>query len=106
MGMRRTRVCPSNRTCPVKSVSIATLNTIAPVSWRGRVASSGSGEERHAAGDRSELFAGRVVLTLVGLQGLTRRGLHRWLLPEEEGSHDDEDDPRPHPRYGRQYRRH
>jgi hypothetical protein len=64
------------------------------------------GEERHAAGDRSELFAGRVVLTLVGLQGLTRRGLHRWLLPEEEGSHDDEDDPRPYPRYGRQYRRH
>jgi hypothetical protein len=40
----------------------------------------------------------RGVNSFGGRQGLTRRGLHRWLPPEEEGSHDHEDDPRPNPR--------
>jgi hypothetical protein len=64
-------------------VSIATLNTIAP----GQLAQPCSpvhvealrnierlGEEQRAAANRSELFAGRVVLTLLGVSGFNPAG--------------------------------
>jgi hypothetical protein len=60
--------------CPWRPVGIATLNTIAPGGWRGRVAQvqprrapQNRAARRGTAcgGDRNELFAGRAVLTLV-----------------------------------------
>jgi hypothetical protein len=66
-----TRVCPLNR-MPSEPVRIATLTRSRPASWHSGVARvhhaairKVSGEQRRVAGDRSELFAERVVLTLV-----------------------------------------
>ena len=73
MGCAR-RGCARRTECPRKSVSIATLNTIAPGQLARPCSPSpprGAPQIRAArpgtawGGDRSELFAGRVVLTLV-----------------------------------------
>jgi hypothetical protein len=67
IGIRTTSVVPSSRTCPGKSVSIATLNTIAPGGWRGRVAQvhldalckiERLGEEQRAVGTATNFSRG------------------------------------------------
>jgi hypothetical protein len=82
IGMRATRVCPSDR-IPSEIAGHRHIDTIAPGQLARpctpsppRGASQGRAARRGIAcgGDRSELFGGRVVLTLLGAPGFSPAG--------------------------------